>query len=78
MKTCDDSCKNPSIIDIYRQEWMLVFITAAEIYVFGALIYLLLGSSEKWRIKDTEHMTDDIQASLPFNLQPLIPNGTEV
>jgi len=55
---------------------MLVFITAAEIYVFGAVIYLLLGSSEKkWWIKD---VTDDIQAPSPFNLQPLIPNETEM
>ncbi|XP_065897702.1 sialin-like isoform X2 [Dysidea avara] len=79
IETCDDSCNNPTIIDMYRQEWTLVFITTAELYVFGAIIYLLLGSSEKqWWTKGTEHMTDNMQASSPFNLQPFIPNETEM
>ncbi|XP_065897726.1 sialin-like isoform X2 [Dysidea avara] len=46
-ETCNDSCEDPTSIDVYRQEWRLVFIIAAQIYVFGALAYLLLGSGEK-------------------------------
>ncbi|XP_065897724.1 sialin-like [Dysidea avara] len=55
-ETCDDNCNDPLTIDIYRQEWTLVFIIAAEIYAFGALAYLLLGSGEKqWWADGVEH-----------------------
>ena len=40
-------CHDPETIDIYRQEWTTVFIIAAEVYVFGAIVYLLLGSGKK-------------------------------
>ena len=33
--------------DIYRQEWREVFIIAAEIYVFGAAMYIILGKGER-------------------------------
>ena len=32
---------------IYKEEWREVFTIAAEVYVFGALIYLILASGEK-------------------------------
>ena len=33
--------------DTYRDEWREVFIISAELYAFGAIIYLLLGSGQK-------------------------------
>ena len=33
--------------DTYKEEWREVFTIAAEVYVFGALIYLILASGEK-------------------------------
>ena len=32
-------------LDAYRDEWREVFIIAAEVYVFGALVFLILDSS---------------------------------
>lgn len=32
---------------IYREEWREVFIIAAEVYFFGTLVYILLGSGIK-------------------------------
>ena len=34
-------------LDGYRDEWREVFIIAAEIYIFGAIAYLILASGEK-------------------------------
>ena len=34
-------------LDGYRDEWREVFIITAEIYVFGALVFLILASGEK-------------------------------
>ena len=34
-------------LDAYRDEWREVFMISAEIYIFGIIIYLLLGSGEK-------------------------------
>ncbi|XP_065897720.1 sialin-like isoform X2 [Dysidea avara] len=73
-KTCNDSCEDPTSIDVYQQEWTLVFIIAAEIYVFGAIAYLLLASGEKQWWADGVQATNkrDIQApSSPMYLQPL-------
>ncbi|XP_065897728.1 sialin-like [Dysidea avara] len=54
--SCNDSCNDPTTIEVYRQEWTLVFIIAAEVYVFGTIIYLLLGSGEKqWWADGVEH-----------------------
>ena len=53
-----------------------MFIVAAEIYVFGAVVYLLLGSGEKqWWAKGSG-LVDDVQTTVrqtssSFNLQPL-------
>ena len=33
-------------LDTYRDEWREVFIISAELYAFGAIIYLLLGSGQ--------------------------------
>ena len=33
--------------EIYLREWREVFIIAAEIYVFGAVVYLILGRGER-------------------------------
>ena len=32
---------------MYKSEWREVFILAAEIYVFGALVYVILGRGDK-------------------------------
>ena len=37
----------PAYLDTYREEWREVFIISAELYAFGAIIYLLLGSGQK-------------------------------
>ncbi|XP_065897699.1 sialin-like isoform X2 [Dysidea avara] len=64
-ETCDDSCNDPTSIDVYRQEWTLVFIIAAEAYVFGAIAYLLLGSGEKqWWADGVKHNKEDVQTPL--------------
>ena len=34
-------------IATYRSEWSEVFLLCVEIYMFGALIYLILGSGKK-------------------------------
>jgi len=34
-------------VDVYQQEWRLVFVIAAEVYVFGAMAYNMLGSGKK-------------------------------
>jgi len=34
-------------VGVYQQEWRLVFIIAAEVYVFGAMVYNILGSGKK-------------------------------
>ncbi|XP_065897733.1 sialin-like [Dysidea avara] len=65
-ETCNDSCEDPTSIDVYRQEWRLVFIIAAEIYVFGAIAYLLLGSGEKqWWADGVEHGDNRKTAQIP-------------
>ena len=55
-------------METYREEWREVFIVAAEVYFFGALIYLILADGKKqwWadgitekqgRISITKHST---------------------
>jgi len=34
-------------LDAYRDEWREVFVIAAEVYIFGAIAYLILASGEK-------------------------------
>ena len=34
-------------MEVYREEWREVFIVAAEVYFFGALIYLILADGKK-------------------------------
>ena len=34
-------------MSVYREEWREVFIIAAEIFVFGAIVYLILGKGER-------------------------------
>ena len=34
-------------LETYRNEWREVFIISAELYAFGAIVYLLLGSGQK-------------------------------
>jgi len=34
-------------LDGYKDEWREVFIIAAELYLFGALIYLILGTGKE-------------------------------
>lgn len=43
-----DAPKNSDeYLSIYREEWREVFIIAAEVYFFGTLVYILLGSGKK-------------------------------
>ena len=44
---------------MYREEWREVFILAAEIYIFGALIFLILGRGERqwWARESKEERT---------------------
>ena len=75
--TCDDSCNDPTTIDIYRYEWTLVFVLTAEIYVFGSLVYLLLGSGKtQWWAEGCEQR-DDLETTPSFSLQPFIPKETD-
>ena len=57
IEPCGNSCEDPFTIDIYRQEWTLVFIIATEVYMFGALAYIILGSGKKqpWADGDDQH-----------------------
>ena len=47
-------------LDTYRDEWREVFIISAELYAFGAVTYLLLGTGKKqywadgWPSKSTK------------------------
>ena len=34
-------------MEVYQEEWREVFIVAAEVYLFGACIYLILGDGKK-------------------------------
>ena len=47
IEPCGSSCEDPYLIDVYREEWQLVFIIAAEVYSFGAIAYIILGSGKK-------------------------------
>ena len=38
---------SPDYIATYTEEWREVFIISAEVYVFGAIVYLILASGEK-------------------------------
>ena len=44
-------------IATYRSEWSEVFLLCVEIYMFGALIYLILGSGKKQRWADNNEHT---------------------
>ena len=55
IEPCGNSCEDPFTIDIYRQEWTLVFIIATEIYVFGAITYIILESGKKQPWADGRH-----------------------
>ncbi len=49
---------SPQYTDTYRDEWREVFIISAEVYIFGALIFLILasGTVQPWA---TECGTED-------------------
>ena len=34
-------------MNVYKNEWRNVFLISAEVYLFGAIIYLILGRGEK-------------------------------
>ena len=34
-------------MNVYKDEWREVFLITAEVYVFGAIMYLILASGEK-------------------------------
>ena len=39
----------------YREEWKEIFIISAEVYIFGAIMYIILGKGERqwWAKGDT-------------------------
>ena len=47
IESCSDDCEDAETVNVYREEWTMIFIIAAEIYAFGAIVYLLLGSGKK-------------------------------
>ena len=34
-------------VDTFKEEWREVFLISAEIYIFGALVFLILASGQK-------------------------------
>ena len=57
----------------YRDEWREVFMVSAEIYIFGIIVYLLLGSGEK------QYWADGIKSQRTFvDVEPQsIPSGNK-
>ena len=51
---------------MYKQEWQEVFILAAEIYLFGGAIYLILADGEKqwWADGVKHHKRDRVTESV--------------
>jgi len=47
IEACGSECKDPLTANVYQQDWRLVFVIAAEVYVFGAMAYNILGSGKK-------------------------------
>ena len=46
-------------MSVYQEEWREVFLLSAEVYMFGALIYIILGRGERqWWAADTSADTD--------------------
>lgn len=72
---------------MYKSEWRQVFILAAEIYVFGAFIYLILASGEKqwWangisnnNSEETEELLDEKkELQRKFNEEELVTGTGE-
>ncbi len=59
----------------YRDEWREVFMVSAEIYIFGIIVYLLLGSGEKqyWAdgVKPKRTLEDAVEPQAIVNKKPL-------
>jgi len=51
-------------LNIYRAEWRDVFIISAEIYIFGAIIFIILGSGEKQPWADPKHSEEKKEKAL--------------
>ena len=54
----------------YRDEWREVFIIAAEIYIFGAIVYIILASGKKqpWangRCTKEQHLNPALHGEVP-------------
>ena len=55
-------------LDTYRDEWREVFIISAELYAFGAIAYLLLGSGQKqywadgWPLKTPKNHSIQVES----------------
>ena len=42
-------------VDTFKEEWREVFLISAEIYIFGALVFLILASGQKqWWARRSE------------------------
>jgi len=58
----------------YRDEWREVFIIAAEIYIFGAIVYIILASGKKqpWgngRCTKEQHLNPALHGGPDLGLQ---------
>ena len=51
-------------LNTYQEEWREVFIIAAEVYFFGTLIYILLGSGKKQPWADAPETSDVRRAKI--------------
>ena len=52
-------------MEVYQEEWREVFTIAAEVYLFGALIYLILADSKKqWWADGTDTSRHNIEVKL--------------
>jgi len=49
----------------YRDEWREVFIIAAEIYIFGAIVYIILASGKKQSWADGPRESNKEQSTIP-------------
>ena len=65
-----DAPKNSEeYLQTYRDEWREVFIISAMVYVFGAIIYLILGAGEKQPWADGVRRRKHVNERIPTSLQ---------
>ncbi len=54
-------------MSVYQEEWREVFIISAEVYIFGALVYIILAKGERqWWTGGKERDTSLKQETAPI------------